>query len=987
MENTKGNVVNENKKDIETISGSPRATSGTIVNNFRTGYEVRIVWNVNSQNVANNSSNVTVKVQFVSTGSSYNINSSATKNGSLTINGTKYSFTFSASLSGGQTKTVFTKTVDIPHNSDGTKSCSMSTTLGINVTLSGTYWGDVSASGTASFNAIPRTSSFSLNTTSGTIGSTQFVVNINRASNDFTHKVYYRFGSINWLGSSNATTSFSFTPSLSDCSQIPSATSGVGTIVVETWNGGTHIGTASQNITLYVPDSVKPSFSSLGSELIEAGASASYGYVKGKSKCKLSVNGATGNQGSSINGYYISGGGFSSNQWEFTTGALTTAGNITFSAYVTDSRGRRSDTKTVTINVQDYTSPTIDLAMGYRCDSEGIPDENGTYIKVKFEHSIADNIPGNDWTNRVHYKSASSSTWIDAGNYASARGRVIGNGDISTNSTYNVRYTLSDKFETVTKIFDVAPSFVTLDFKRGGKGIAIGKISEVDNLFEVAMNTKLSGNSNCVTGLNNTASTRVSNLNELWKSGFYDGEGMANAPFSGWNWVINCAHTNNKADYKYGMQIASQNGSNNFAMRTTNVNGAGNWCTLYHSGSPINLPSNGGSWLNGATNGNIRGSKQSTGSYHPIISQTTSSNHKISLGGLGDSFGFYLYDAGRTANGYDKEFTFNLGNKNLYTSCRTIHNEWIYCEGNYGLYFPSHNGGWFMSDSTWVRSYADKNIYTGGTVQSWTQRTRYLKAIDSSHNVDLEFDSGTGYLNVYSGSGAGIIIGRPWSGSSGTEPALYNNKGNGWGFIGNSGTAFYRVYGLGGSVSDRNKKYHITKADSEEQYENIKNLNIYNYRTISTSDSTSTELAEKHLTHTNFKDMDGNYISTSVVVDGIEYKELEEGLSQDEIKELRIEEIIEKNPHFSEVKRQDLMLGAMVDELPTEVTFYDNEGGDGKAVDMYSYTTMIAGASKHLISKVENLEKENELKDRKIDELESRLEKMEELLNGIINKG
>ena len=50
------------------------------------------------------------------------------------------------------------------------------------------------------------------------------------------------------------------------------------------------------------------------------------------------------------------------------------------------------------------------------------------------------------------------------------------------------------------------------------------------------------------------------------------------------------------------------------------------------------------------------------------------------------------------------------------------------------------------------------------------------------------------------------------------------------------------------------------------------------------------------------------------------------------------------------------MLGAMVDELPTEIVFYDNENGDGKAVDMYSYTTMIVSALKHTINKVEKLE-------------------------------
>ncbi len=106
-----------------------RASSGTVVNNFRTGYRVQISWSVNSQNIANNTSNVTVKAQLVSTGSAYTISSSATKHGTLTINGTSYSFTFSAGLSGNQTKTVFTKTVDIPHNSDGSKTFSMSTTL------------------------------------------------------------------------------------------------------------------------------------------------------------------------------------------------------------------------------------------------------------------------------------------------------------------------------------------------------------------------------------------------------------------------------------------------------------------------------------------------------------------------------------------------------------------------------------------------------------------------------------------------------------------------------------------------------------------------------------------------------------------------------------------------------------------------------------------------------------------------------------------
>ena len=320
--------------------------------------------------------------------------------------------------------------------------------------------------------------------------------------------------------------------------------------------------------------------------------------------------------------------------------------------------------------------------------------------------------------------------------------------------------------------------------------------------------------------------------------------------------------------------------------------------------SYIQLPNSGGSWINGATNGNIRGTKQSTGSYHPIISQTTSSNHKISLGGLGDNFGFYLYDANRTENGFDKEFTFNLANKNLYTTCRTIHNEWIYCEGNYGLYFPTHNGGWYMSDSTWVRSYADKNIYTGGTIKAGNaMETRYINSIGG--NLDINSRGNTLFINVNADSGANLNINRQWSGSQGTEVSIYNNKGKGWGYLGNTSNTFYRVYGVGGSVSARESKYEILKADTETQYDNVKALNIYNYRSISDE-----------------RDEEGNVVK--------------------------------------EYKREDLFLGCMVDELPLETVFYDTEDGDGKIVNMYSYTSMILGALKETIKKVESLERELE---------------------------
>lgn len=39
---------------------------------------------------------------------------------------------------------------------------------------------------------------------------------------------------------------------------------------------------------------------------------------------------------------------------------------------------------------------------------------------------------------------------------------------------------------------------------------------------------------------------------------------------------------------------------------------------------------------------------------------------------------------------------------------------WFRTRGNSGWYSQAHGGGWFMQDPTWVRSYANKSVYTGG---------------------------------------------------------------------------------------------------------------------------------------------------------------------------------------------------------------------------------------------------------------------------------
>ena len=956
-----------------------RATSGSFYSSFGTNSAYRLVveWNRNSVDIANNKSNVTVKASLQSTGSSYSISSSATKNGTLTINGTAYNFTFTAGLSGGQKKQIYSKTVDIYHNSDGTKSFSMACSATIGITFSSGKVNTVTTSGTGTLDSIPRTSSFTLSTSSLDAGNT-ITINISRASSSFTHKVFYSFGSHSATISTNATTSASYAIPISHLSAIPNATSGTATISVDTYNGSTYIGSTSRNFTITAPSSVKPTISSITATIVASGADTSYGYVKGKSKCKLVINGATGSYGSTIKSYSINGGGFSSSAQTFTTEALTSSGDITFTANVTDSRGRKSDNKTVTINVLDYTNPNI---VGYnviRCNSDGTANEDGQYLKIWAQYTYSTLGNKNTITSKAEYKKTSVTTWTNAGAINSNSYIVTGNNTIATDASFDVKFTITDKFTSVSKTMVIPTSFVTLDIKKGGKGIAFGKTAETDNLFDVGIDTTVRGQINA----------NAFNFNGFknWDSGNFNDTGGG------------ASIVNDNGNYKALMILGNRSDGGNRKVLiyddatvhgSLNVNGTTTTNAITCRGF-IQLPSNGDSWLSGATNGNIRGSQQSSGSYHPIISQTTSSGHKVSLGGLGDDFGFHVYDKNRTENGVDKYWRISLGGKDIYTNMRfTVNDDWLYTTGNTGWYNSTYGGGWYMKDSSWVRSYNDKNIYTANTLRCGTTETRYIKGTQGGGNGNLDllvYDGYSIYISPSASSGVSLYINRNWSGSSGSEPSFYNNKGNGWGYIGNSGQAFYRVYGSGGSVSDRTKKYEITKADIETQYENIKDLNIYNYRTISTLTTTVEQLAEDYFKN-NFLDTEGKYITNSVVIDEKEYIELDENLSQEEIKELRIKEIIEKNPNFGECKREDLSLGCMVDEMPLETTFYDNEGGDGKSVDMYSYTTMIVGATKHLINKVENLEKENDIKDRKIEELESRLEKMEELLNGIINKG
>lgn len=470
------------------------AASGTIQQAIRTGYRLQIAWTVDSQSVANNTSSVTAKVQLVSTGASYTINSSASKSGSLTINGTKYTFSFTAALSGNQTKTLFTKTVTVAHNADGTKTCAFSATAGINVTLSGTYYGNVTASGNGTFNTIARASTIASVTSSVSVtGSNAVTVSITRAASSFTHTVVFSFGSYSKT-TEDVGTSTSYTIPQSWLNAIPNATSGTAKVTVTTYSGSTKIGSAvSKNFTLTVPASVVPTISSVAVADTTTNQATFGNMVQNKSKAKFTIT-AAGALSSTIKAYKTV---FESKTYTGatpTTSVITKSGTATATITVTDSRGRTAST-TKTWTVAAYTAPKITSFTAVRCLADGTENYEGTFAKLAFNFSISSINSKNASAYTIEYKPQSGTTWTALTNgtgYAVNTSFISGEGLFDVDSSYDLRLSITDSFTTIRSLTEIPTAFTLLDFNASGRGVAFGKVSELTEGVEFALPTLFS---------------------------------------------------------------------------------------------------------------------------------------------------------------------------------------------------------------------------------------------------------------------------------------------------------------------------------------------------------------------------------------------------------------------------------------------------------------------------------------------------------------
>lgn len=396
---------------------------------------------------------------------------------SFTINGTKYTGTIPA-YDGYSTVTLKSGTQTVTHDSDGSKSISYSFAVTDGAGQRYTP-GNASASGTLALTTIPRATTPTLSATSVVANGTNAVtIKIAPASNAFKHKIRYSFGAYDKIAngvsigtdfSAQGNVSVTFTPPVSLCSQIPSKNSDTCTIYCYTYtSSGTHIGTKSIDLTLAVPSYTPSAEAKFTNNKLLSGT-----FVQGKSTITVDIT-ASSSYGATIKSYSSTLDGKTYNGNKFTTSALT-AGTKTLTTTVTDTRGK---TFTLTApdfaTVYEYFNPKITSLTVTR-------QSDGTTVIATVKGSIAS--VNNKNTKSITATLNGVTKTITSDSYT-INGSTTFTG-VPTDNTFTCTAKITDTYTNATKSVVLPTVAVTMDFHHSGKGIAMGKVAEQENLLDV----------------------------------------------------------------------------------------------------------------------------------------------------------------------------------------------------------------------------------------------------------------------------------------------------------------------------------------------------------------------------------------------------------------------------------------------------------------------------------------------------------------------
>lgn len=445
------------------------------------GWQLRLDYS-SAQNQAKNQSTITLDL-WIYDGTGYSQNESSNE-AYYILQGTKVWHPYYYSSTGWYK--LGSKTITVDHNSDGSKTVTLSASWDCGFDSAYTPR-TLSVSGSVTLPTIPRAATLSYGSmTMGTAATIKITPPVSGATSTIT----YKFGSASGtIVTKTSAASVSWTPPTSLAAQIPNSASGTGTLTVETYSGSTKLGSRAYTVTISVPSTMTPTLTVAISD--PTGRADTYGgYIQSKSRLKVELT-AAGVQGSTIKSYAIKVGDIlSATSDTATSGYLPASGSLTVTASATDSRGR-TKTVTQTVTVTPYVSPTISALAVVRCKANGTEDPTGAYAKATFSGAITALGGKNTATYRVETRETGTETWSTvataaAGQYSPTDVSVVF--AAAANKKYDVRMVAVDAFESLASSNRFLPAaYTSMHIADSMGSVGIGRLCDKEDTFQVGL--------------------------------------------------------------------------------------------------------------------------------------------------------------------------------------------------------------------------------------------------------------------------------------------------------------------------------------------------------------------------------------------------------------------------------------------------------------------------------------------------------------------
>lgn len=467
-----------------------------------------------SQSVANNTSKVRILWTTTQTGSSYN-NYEKVGYYWVSINGgaeTKH--TVYSTLPLQSTKTLVDTIIEVPHNTSGDCTVSVRTSFATGITA-----GTIELEKSLTLDNIPRASTItSVNdVTLGDKCSVKWTPN----SASFRFKLEFSIGE--WSDTTdvihpNTTSPYTYTGytiPLDAAWQIPNVTTGTMTVTLYTYfnsDSTTHEGSVStKTFTVTVPPSALPKVSSIVLTPVHSLDEAFDGiYIQGCSKVKAEITAET-QYGSAIDYCDFTMEGKTYGKYEsYTSAYIANSGSVSVVCHAVDSRGY-GGYENQPINVIPYTKPKVQNVTAERCDSEGNPDDSGTYLKISakrvYSKVESDGVQKNFCSIRYRYKTENGEygPWVTIlSNDNTATDEIITSalleGTLAIDRTYYVQVGVVDDIGNDTHTTVTIPTDKVYWHRDGAQNaLGLGKYNEKTNAVDSAWDFYMNGHK--ITGL------------------------------------------------------------------------------------------------------------------------------------------------------------------------------------------------------------------------------------------------------------------------------------------------------------------------------------------------------------------------------------------------------------------------------------------------------------------------------------------------------